>query len=141
MRRSAVIVNRVHQLDPGEPDRLATKARLAGSLGAALANKVVRTHADVQRLARRDRATVERLRAVLHHDPVCLLDRETDVDDIGGLVDLEREPFVSSAHDRAAGRRGVGCVVARSGSAFDHGSLAAGDLQVWSSTCMRCFSL
>ena len=101
MRRAAVIVNRVHSLDPG--DRLATRTRLAGVLEAALAEKVMRTHSDVQRLARRDWTAVERLRVALHDDPICLLDREADVHDVGALNELQRELFVSSS---PAQRRG-----------------------------------
>lgn len=105
MRRSAVIVNRVHRLEPGELDRSATTSRLARTLGAALAEKVVRTHADVQRLARRDRLALERLQTALHDDPICLLDREADVHDIDALIDLQRELFGPSARTRM--RRGA----------------------------------
>jgi len=62
-------------------------------LGPRLAEKVVRTHRDVQRLARRDHAALERLRAALRDDPICLIDREADVHNIAGLVDLQRELF------------------------------------------------
>lgn len=95
MRRSAVIVNRVHFRVAGPGDRLATRARLAGVIDAALAEKVMRTHADVQRLARRDWSAVERLRVALHDDPICLLDREADVHDVGALIGLQHELFAS----------------------------------------------
>lgn len=100
MRRSAVILNRVHRLDSGDSNQLTATARLTAALGTALAEKVARTHADVQRLARRDEDAVERLRAALHDEPICLLDRETDVHDIVGLIDLHRELFVSSRQTR-----------------------------------------
>lgn len=61
-----------------------------------LAGEVARTHADVQLLARRDAAAVERLRGALHDaDPISLTDRDRDRDlrDIGGLVDLDSELF------------------------------------------------
>ena len=94
MNRSAVIVNRAHPLDPNEHDIATTAASLTHVLGAPLAEKVARTHAEVQRLARRDQAALERLRDVLRDpDPICLADRETDMHDIRGLVDLHRELF------------------------------------------------
>ena len=70
-----------------------TAARLADVFGARLADKVASTHRDVQRLARRDHAAVKRLRAALRDDPICLIDREADVHDIPGLVDLQMELF------------------------------------------------
>lgn len=100
MRRSAVIVNRVHRLVPGELDQSATTSRLAGTLGAALAEKVARSHAEVQRLARRDRHALKRLRTALHDDPICLRDREADVHDIDALIDLQRELFDYNAARR-----------------------------------------
>jgi len=93
MRRAGVIVNRMHRLDSADSDAMATGARLADALGAALAKKVVRTHADVQRLARADHAAAERLRAALNDEPICLTDRATDVHDTDGLVDLQAELF------------------------------------------------
>ena len=93
MRRAGVIVNRVHRLDPSESSDAVTASRLADVFGARLAEKVVSTHRDVQRLARRDHAALKRLRAALRDDPICLIDREADVHDIPGLVDLQMELF------------------------------------------------
>jgi anion-transporting ArsA/GET3 family ATPase len=94
MHRSAVIVNRVHPLDPDERDIVTTAARLQPVLGAPLAHRVARTHADVQLLARRDQAALRRLRLALHDpEPICLADREADVHEIDALVDLHRELF------------------------------------------------
>lgn len=93
MRRSAVIVNRVHRLDHDGPDGAATALRLSGALGEGLAGKVVRTHCELQHLARRDEDAVDRLRAALHDDPIRLLDRAADVHDIDALIDLQQELF------------------------------------------------
>jgi anion-transporting ArsA/GET3 family ATPase len=94
MRRCGVIVNRVHQLDPAGADTAAAASRLTRALGAPLAEKVARVHSEIQLLARRDRAALERLRAAIHEpEPICLADRETDVHDIGGIVDLHSELF------------------------------------------------
>ena len=95
MNRSAMIVNRVHPLDLGERDTATTSARLTHTLGSPLAEKVARTHAEIQRLARRDQAALRRLRDALRDpDPICLGDRETDVHNIRGLVDLHQELFI-----------------------------------------------
>ncbi|MDQ2895028.1 MAG: AAA family ATPase [Actinomycetota bacterium] len=76
MHRCGLIVNRVHPLELDERDTAVTTARLAPALGARLAGEVARTHADVQLLARRDAAAVERLRGALHDaDPISLTDR------------------------------------------------------------------
>ncbi|MGO9820009.1 MAG: hypothetical protein ACLPTJ_05070, partial [Solirubrobacteraceae bacterium] len=69
-------------------------ARLQEALGAHVAQLVARTHADIQLLARGDRAALERLRLVLRDsEPICLADRESDVHDVGALVDLHHELF------------------------------------------------
>jgi len=94
MHRCGVIVNRVHPLDPDEPDAATTTARLTPVLGAPLAKQVVRAHVDVQLLARRDRAALQRLRTALHQpEPICVADRETDIHDTSGIVDLHNELF------------------------------------------------
>jgi anion-transporting ArsA/GET3 family ATPase len=94
MHRCGVIVNRVHALDPDEHTAATTEARLAPALGARLGRQVARAHADVQILARRDRAALQRLRTALHEpEPMCLADRETDVHDIHGIADLHNELF------------------------------------------------
>ncbi len=94
MHRAAVIVNRVHPVDPDERDATTTAARLREALGTHLAQLVARTHADLQLLARGDQAALNRLRLALPGpEPLCLADRESDVHDIGTLVDLHRELF------------------------------------------------
>jgi anion-transporting ArsA/GET3 family ATPase len=84
-----LIVNRVHN-DPGEdPD--AVRDDLSAELGDRLAGKVADTLRDVQVLARRDAAAIERLRRELGvEDPVIvpLLDR--DVHDLEGLALLQQ---------------------------------------------------
>ncbi len=93
MHRSGVIVNRVHPVDRATDDTAAIIARLTPDFGPQLAEKVARTHSEVQRLARRDDRAVERLRTVLDDDPIRVPDRETDVYDIASLVDLHRSLF------------------------------------------------
>lgn len=92
MHRCGLSVNRVHPLELDERDTAVTTVRLAPPLGARLAGEVARMHADVQLLARRDAAAVERLRGALPDaDPITLTDR--DLHDIGGLVDFDSELF------------------------------------------------
>ena len=94
MHRCAAIVNRVHPLDPAEADTVGTSSRLTPALGASLAEKVARAHGEVQLLARRDQAALQRLRAAMHEpEPICLTDRASDVHDIAGLIELHRELF------------------------------------------------
>jgi hypothetical protein len=94
IHRAALIVNRVHGASPGGAGRAATATRLAPSLGVRLAEKVARTHADVQLLARRDRIAIGRLGDALDDpEPIWLADRLADVHDIPALVDLHSELF------------------------------------------------
>jgi hypothetical protein len=93
MHRVGVIVNRVHPFDAADSDAAGTAARLTPVLGSSLAERTARTHAEVQRLARRDMAAIARLRSALHADPVCLADRPSGVHDIPGLVALRAELF------------------------------------------------
>ncbi|HLY51270.1 MAG TPA: ArsA-related P-loop ATPase [Solirubrobacteraceae bacterium] len=103
MRRSGVIVNRFHPLDPHERGAAVTAARLRDALGEDLARRVADTHAEVQELARGDQAALERLcRDLCDPDPVCLRDREGDVQDVDSLVDLERELFSASGQTESA---------------------------------------
>ena len=92
MGRAGVVVNRVHPLARCEAEEGAA-ARLTAVLGNALAAKVMHAHADVQRLAHRDRAAIERLDSALGDDPICLADRMADVHDLGSLAALERDLF------------------------------------------------
>jgi anion-transporting ArsA/GET3 family ATPase len=105
LHRCGVIVNRVHPLDRARHDVLTVAARLHDQLGARLANKVASTHVEVQRLASRDASAVERLRRTLDNDPICVPDRDADVNDMGSLVDLYQDLFASDsglARSRAA---------------------------------------
>ena len=102
MHRAGVIVNRVHPLDQRGADEAAA-ARLTAAFGDGLAAKVMSTHADVQRLAHRDQAAIERVRSALGDEPVCLADRVADVHDLESLVDLESDLFgPTSARPRQA---------------------------------------
>jgi anion-transporting ArsA/GET3 family ATPase len=98
MHRCGVVVNRVHPFDPSERDIATTTSRLQDRLGAPLAERVARAHADVQLLARSDRVALERLGLALGDaEPICLADRESDVHDVAALVDLHRELFGAAA--------------------------------------------
>ncbi len=93
-----LIVNRVHPLDPAEEDRAATAARLEGALGPALARRVARTHAELQVLARRDAATIRRLRAAVgEDDPVLVADLVRDVHDLAALAAVKDRLFGPAA--------------------------------------------
>jgi anion-transporting ArsA/GET3 family ATPase len=97
MSRNGVIVNRMRPFDRDERGPEATAARLEGVLGAPLAARVARAHAEVQLLARGDQAALERLRRALNEqEPFCLGDREADVHDVDALVDLHHELFGSA---------------------------------------------
>ena len=93
MHRAGVIVNRVHPFDPGDLDIARTAARLAPVLGSSLAERTARTHAEVQRLARRDVAASARLRSALQAEPASLAERPSDVHDMTGLMALRGELF------------------------------------------------
>lgn len=91
-----LILNRVHPARDGAVNLLATAGRLSPSLGVALAGRVARAAADVDQLAQRDRRALARLREALNDpDLICLTEREVDVHDIRGLVDLQRELFAT----------------------------------------------
>jgi anion-transporting ArsA/GET3 family ATPase len=94
MHRCGVIVNRVHPRESARVDVDEITARLTPALGARLAATVARTHAEMQLLARRDAAAVDRLRRALREpDPVCLAERELEVRSIEGLLELCDELF------------------------------------------------
>jgi anion-transporting ArsA/GET3 family ATPase len=103
MHRSGVVVNRVHARDATDEGLARNTARLTPALGARLADKVARTHAEVQLLSGRDDAAVERLRLALDSAPICLADREGDVRDVEGLIDLTRELFGEPRGGEAGG--------------------------------------
>lgn len=93
----ALVVNRVHPLDPAGADEAAVEARLSGRLGQDLARRVARTHAELQLLARRDAAAVERLRAALEEpEPVLVDDLASDAGDAEALLELRRRAFAEA---------------------------------------------
>lgn len=93
----ALVVNRVHPLDPGAVDETAVAARLAGRLGPDLARRIARTHAELQVLARRDAAAVERLRAALGEpEPVLVDDLAADAGDAAALLEVRRRAFAQA---------------------------------------------
>lgn len=93
----ALVVNRVQQLDPGPVDEITVAGRLTGRLGEDLARRVARTHAELQVLARRDAAAVERLRAALDEpEPVLVEDLASDAGDAGALIEVSRKAFADA---------------------------------------------
>ena len=89
-----MIVNRVHPRDSAKVDVAEIIGQLTPALGGPLAARVAHTHAEVQLLARRDAAAVDRLRRALREpDPVCLVEREREVRSIDGLLELCDELF------------------------------------------------
>lgn len=103
MAHCATVVNRVHPLDRDfrGPEELARG--LEPALGAPLARRVARTHADLQLLARRDAAELQRLQDALGEAPLLqLADRERDVHDLPALVDLRQELFAAPSGTRRA---------------------------------------
>jgi anion-transporting ArsA/GET3 family ATPase len=94
MHRCGVIVNRVHRRELATADTAEISARLTPVLGAGMAARVAQTHAEVQLLAHRDAAAVNRLRRALREpDPVRLAEREREVRSIDGLKELCDELF------------------------------------------------
>jgi len=93
LHRCGVILNRIHPVDPAPHDAGTVVRRLHDRLGPRLADKVARTHVEVQRLADRDAGAIDRLHRALGDDPVCLPDRDSDVHDIGSLVALRHDLF------------------------------------------------
>ncbi len=93
LHRCGVIVNRVHPVDHAPHDPVAVAARLHDRLGIRLADKVARTHAEVQRLADRDAGAIDHLLRALGGDPICAPDRDADVHDMASLIDLHNELF------------------------------------------------
>jgi anion-transporting ArsA/GET3 family ATPase len=96
MTFGAVIVNRVHPLDPLERDPQSTAARLEPALGPALARRVARTHAELQLLARRDATGIARLCDELDEpQPACVADFDTDVHDLRALAAVRAQLFAT----------------------------------------------
>lgn len=89
---AGVVVNRVQPVDPGGADPVVVAARLSPALGDDLAQRVADRHDLVQRLARRDAASVARLRSRLGPLPVVTVaDRAAAVHDLAGLALVERQ--------------------------------------------------
>jgi anion-transporting ArsA/GET3 family ATPase len=98
MHTRALVLNRTHPRAGADRDPQATSDRLAGVLGAQLAAKVARTHAEVQRAARRDaQALADLRRAMPGVQCACLLERESDVCDVETLHALADELFADAA--------------------------------------------
>ena len=87
-----LIVNRVAVLDDGEhAEPVVIRAALRDELGDALAAKVVQSAEDLQRLAARHAAAIERLKTALDEpDPIVVPRLDGDVQDVDGLLVLYR---------------------------------------------------
>jgi len=97
MHRCGVIVNRVHPREFARVDVAEIAAQLTPVLGGRLAGKVAHMHAEVQLLARRDAAAVDRLRRELGEPhPVRIAEREREVRSIEGLLELCGELFAQT---------------------------------------------
>jgi anion-transporting ArsA/GET3 family ATPase len=87
-----LVVNRVQV--PADEDHDAEAAALAAGLDAELAVKVGQTVAELQVLAERDQAAIERLRRELDEpDPILVPHLDGDVHDVDGLVAVLRHLF------------------------------------------------
>jgi anion-transporting ArsA/GET3 family ATPase len=94
LHRRALVVNRIHPVDPAGLDADAVAEGLEPALGTALAERVARGHAALQVLARREADAIARLAAAVPDaEPVLLLDRAADVHDLAGLAALYSELF------------------------------------------------
>jgi anion-transporting ArsA/GET3 family ATPase len=94
LHRRALVVNRIHPVDPAGLDAGAVAERLEPALGATLARRVARGHAALQVLASREANAVGRLMASIPDaKPVLLLDRSADVHDLTALAALYSELF------------------------------------------------
>ena len=80
-----LVVNRVHAPVEGDVDETA--------LGAELAAKVREAAAEVELLAERDAAAIERLRSEFGEDPVLVPHLYGDVHDVDGLVAMHGHLF------------------------------------------------
>jgi anion-transporting ArsA/GET3 family ATPase len=91
MRFGGLIVNRAAVADPALGSPQEVHAQLAADLGDALAAKVAASVADLELLAARDAASIERLRRELDEpDPIVVPRLDGDVQDIDGLLLLYR---------------------------------------------------
>jgi anion-transporting ArsA/GET3 family ATPase len=86
-----LIVNRAAVADASLGDPVAVRAGLRDELGDALASKVAQSVADLQLLAARDAASIERLKAALDDpEPIVVPRLDGDIQDVGGLLALYR---------------------------------------------------
>jgi len=91
-----LVVNRVHVLNGDAAGAEADIAALEATLGARLAGKVARAHAEERALAARDAAAIDRLRAETGDEhPVVVPQLAGDVHDIDGLVLVHAHLFGS----------------------------------------------
>jgi anion-transporting ArsA/GET3 family ATPase len=92
LRPSALVINRLHPLDPEGRDTTRAPERLRARLGDELASRVATVHAQFQLMAEREQLVIEQLTAAL--DPAATFgarDRGTDVHDVAGLAWLRGE--------------------------------------------------
>jgi anion-transporting ArsA/GET3 family ATPase len=104
---AGVVANRVHQADgPSDP------AELVELLGEPLARKVALTYEEERRLARRDRANLDRLRRRLGRKPMIEVPHlHDDIHDIEGLRQMDEylfRPERSSPRGRPSPSRRTG---------------------------------
>jgi anion-transporting ArsA/GET3 family ATPase len=102
MRRGALIVNRIAVNELGNRADRALRSRL----GDPLAERVVQTIADHDRLARRDLRSIELLAAALGEPaPILVPELEHDVHDVAGLVEVARHLFGEAGSESASQTR------------------------------------
>ena len=101
-----VIVNKVHFQSELEPASEDVEAELAHALGDPdLASRVAASVADYQTLAARDSANVARLvREMRARRVIQVPHLDTDVHDLGGLIEVNRYLFGQEREALAAGR-------------------------------------
>jgi anion-transporting ArsA/GET3 family ATPase len=94
LRESGLVINRAHPPDPNGSDAVRTAERLRSALGDQLAVKVATVHAELQSMAEREQAAIDRLTATLGRPATfSVRDRGADVHDAAGLVWLHDELF------------------------------------------------
>jgi arsenite-transporting ATPase len=104
---AAVVVNRVHALDPAfDPGRAVTRLEAAG-LPPRTARQAVAVHADVQVLARRDAAAVARAREAVGAPAVSVAQRPGGPHDLRALAAVARE-MLASGETRSESRASYG---------------------------------
>jgi anion-transporting ArsA/GET3 family ATPase len=95
MTRTGLIVNRVHRDGLGGHSQAEVRSLLAGELGQRLAGRVAGNLADFDVLVRRDSASITHLTRTLGGDtnPIAIPQLDEDVQDLAGLVAIERHLF------------------------------------------------